>query len=223
LPVVTDALAAGGTVGGRYELEALIGKGGFAEVWRARHVALNSRVAIKFLLGTSAQSESMRRRFTTEAQITAQLKSQNAVQVFDFGFTDGDRPFLVMELLEGETLGRRLERVGRLDVYETARILGQSSRALHRAHQLGIVHRDFKPENVVIAFDDEGRDSAKVLDFGIAKLVGDLDLASATDDEAGANGPSSARFTKAGAVLGTPRRSTCAQTCGPSASSRTSA
>src|ERR1700722_9372389 len=75
-------------VGGRYELEALVGKGGIGEVWRARHIALNSRVAIKFLQLASAQKETALRRFTTEAQITAQLKSAHAVQVFDFGVTD---------------------------------------------------------------------------------------------------------------------------------------
>ena len=191
-------------IAGRYQLEDLIGKGGMAEVWRARHLALNSYVAIKFLQGASAQNESTRRRFTTEAQVTAQLKSQHAVQVFDFGVTDEGQPYLVMELLEGETLGRRLEREGRLSVVDTARLLGQSARALHRAHQLGIVHRDFKPDNIVIGADDEGRDYVKVVDFGIAKLVGDLEPASqapvAMDPSASARTP----FTKTGAILGTP-------------------
>ena len=200
---VDRGFAPGELVARRYELEALIGKGGIAEVWRARHVALKSLVAIKFLQGTSAQSESMRRRFTTEAQITAQLKSHYAVQVFDFGFTEDDRPFLVMELLEGETLGRRLERLGQLGVLDTARLLGQAARALHRAHQIGIVHRDFKPDNIIIVADDEGRDYAKVVDFGIAKLVGDLDAAAATGDEA-PKSVGSPSFTKTGAVLGTP-------------------
>ncbi|MGH7295484.1 MAG: serine/threonine-protein kinase, partial [Polyangiaceae bacterium] len=162
-------------VGGRYELEALIGKGGVGEVWRARHVALNSRVAIKFLQPASAQKESAKRRFTTEAQVTAQLKTPSAVQVFDFGVTDDGQPYLVMELLEGETLGLRLQRLKRLGVVETARILAQAARALQRAHQLGIVHRDFKPDNIVIYTDDEGREQVKVLDFGVAKLVGALE------------------------------------------------
>ena len=200
---VDRGFAPGELVARRYELEALIGKGGIAEVWRARHVALKSLVAIKFLQGTSAQSESMRRRFTTEAQITAQLKSRYAVQVFDFGFTEDDRPFLVMELLEGETLGRRLERLGQLTVLDAARLLGQAARALHRAHQIGIVHRDFKPDNVIIVLDDDGRDYAKVVDFGIAKLVGDLDAAAVAGDEA-PKSVGTPSFTKTGAVLGTP-------------------
>jgi len=199
------AVGAARRIGDRYELEAPIGKGGIGEVWRARHVALNSRVAIKFLQLASAEKESAKRRFTTEAQITAQLKSPNAVQVFDFGITEEGQPYLVMELLEGETLGRRLERVGRLGILETATLLGQAARALQRAHQLGIVHRDFKPDNIVICADDEGHDQVKVLDFGVAKLVGALeegaDQESGAEPEAAGATPS---FTRTGMVLGTP-------------------
>jgi serine/threonine-protein kinase len=187
-------------IGDRYELEALIGKGGVGEVWRARHVALNSRVAIKFLQPASAQRESAKRRFTTEAQVTAQLRTPTAVQVFDFGITDDGQPYLVMELLEGETLGLRLQRVKRLAVADTARVLAQAARALQRAHQLGIIHRDFKPDNIVVFEDDEGREQVKVLDFGVAKLVGSLEEQAAPD---GASG-SSPSFTRTGAVLGTP-------------------
>ncbi len=124
----------------------------------------------------SAVADSAKRRFATEAQITAQLKTPNAVQVFDFGVTDEGQPYLVMELLDGETMGRRIERLGRLNAGETARLLGPCARALHRAHQLGIVHRDFKPDNVIICTaDHEGNELVKVLDFGIAKLAGALD------------------------------------------------
>jgi eukaryotic-like serine/threonine-protein kinase len=187
---------------GRYELETLIGKGGVGEVWRARHVALNSRVAIKFLQLASAQKESAQRRFTMEAQLTAQLKTPHAVQVFDFGVTEEGQPYLVMELLEGETLGRRLERVKRLSVKEASRLLGQAARALHRAHALGIVHRDFKPDNIVITEDDVGRDQVKVLDFGVAKLLGALEEGM-EEDQARSPGEATS-FTGTGAVLGTP-------------------
>ncbi len=192
-------------IGDRYELEAPIGKGGIGEVWRARHVALNSRVAIKFLQLASAEKESAKRRFTTEAQVTAQLKTPNAVQVFDFGITEDGQPYLVMELLEGETLGRRLERVTRLGILETATLLGQAARALQRAHQLGIVHRDFKPDNVIICVDDEGRDQVKVVDFGVAKLVGALEEGADQEEaEAFRAGDATPSFTKTGMVLGTP-------------------
>jgi serine/threonine protein kinase len=201
--VAETALEATRLVAGRYELETPIGKGGMGEVWRAKHLALNSHVAIKFLHGASAQNESARRRFTTEAQVTAQLKTRHAVQVFDFGVTEDGHPFLVMELLEGETLGHRLERCGRLEVIETVRILGQSARALSRAHMLGIVHRDFKPDNIVLSPDDDGSDYVKVLDFGLAKLVGVLDARGESMPPADENGQPMT-FTKTGAVLGTP-------------------
>src|SRR4051812_24558054 len=94
-------------VGGRYALEVCIGKGGMGEVWRARHVSLNSHVAIKFLLGSLASEERTRKRFLQEAQVTAQLKTRHAVQVFDFGVTEEGLPYLVMELLDGETLDQR--------------------------------------------------------------------------------------------------------------------
>jgi eukaryotic-like serine/threonine-protein kinase len=194
-------------VGGRYELEVLVGKGGVGEVWRARHVTLNSRVAIKFLQMASADKESAKRRFTIEAQITAQLKSPHAVQVFDFGVTDEGQPYLVMELLEGETLGRRLERVKHLGPADTTRLLGHAARALHRAHALGIVHRDFKPDNIVVTEDDEGRELVKVLDFGVAKLLGVLDDRAGGDEDAATaleRGAAAPSFTRTGSVLGTP-------------------
>jgi len=191
----------------RYELEALIGKGGIGEVWRARHVVLNSRVAVKFLQLHSSELESTdsavkKRRFTAEGQIMAQLKTPHAVQVFDFGVTDWGQPYLVMELLEGETLGRRLERVKRLGAQDTVHLLGQAARALHRAHQLGIVHRDFKPDNVVVCTDDEGRDYVKVLDFGVAKIVGELEAG--VDVSQAPDSSFAPSFTRTGSVLGTP-------------------
>jgi serine/threonine-protein kinase len=189
-------------VGGRYELEVLIGKGGVGEVWRARHVALHSHVAIKFLQLASAEKDSAKRRFTTEARITAQLKSPNAVQVFDFGVTEEGQPYLVMELLEGETLGARLARAKRLGAADTTRLLGQAVKALQRAHQLGIVHRDFKPDNMILCVDDEGHHLVKVLDFGVAKLAGVLEEGGGAGlaSRAGAH----VALTRTGTVLGTP-------------------
>ncbi len=191
-------------IGGRYTLESLLGAGGMGEVWRAKHVALNSQVAIKFLAGTSAQKQSTRKRFLTEAQVTAQLKTRHAVQVFDFGITDEGQPYLVMEMLDGETLGHRLARLKRLPIDSTVRFLEQAARALDRAHALGIVHRDFKPDNVVIILDEEGRESVKVLDFGIAKLLNELDAPDAEDNEPFEATKAFATFTRTGTVLGTP-------------------
>ena len=204
-------LGVGRLVGGRYDLEAPIGRGGMGEVWRARHVALASAVAIKFLHAASAESESSRRRFLTEAQVTANLRSRYAVRVFDFGVTEDGLPYLVMELLEGETLDRRIARHGKLTVESAARVLQRAARALARAHQLGIVHRDFKPENIMLVADDEeggdGDECVKVVDFGVAKLVGALDetlksaIASVTHRDEGRS-PTSFSVTSTG--LGTP-------------------
>jgi eukaryotic-like serine/threonine-protein kinase len=170
------SLREGRLVGDRYSLEALIGRGGMGEVWRARHVALKTPVAIKFLRGAPSPSERAKQRFLTEAQVTANLRTRHAVQVFDFGVLDEGLPYLVMELLVGETLDRRIARKGRLSVESTSLILQKAARALERAHALGIVHRDFKPENVMLVADEEeGGEQVKVVDFGIAKLVGDLD------------------------------------------------
>jgi serine/threonine protein kinase len=204
--------AAAPLVGGRYELEALLGKGGMGEVWRARHVTLDSHVAIKFLHGASAHRESTRRRFLTEARVAAQLKTRYAVHVFDFGVTDDGEPYIVMELLEGETLGHRIKRQTCLPVPITSRFLTQAARALDRAHALGIVHRDFKPENIVIVSDEETKESIKVLDFGVAKLIHEL-TSNVPAEEAEAHAEALAgagaaaaltSFTRTAGLLGTP-------------------
>lgn len=173
--MVIACVGADRLVGGRYVLEVPIGRGGMGEVWRARHVTLSSPVAIKFLGAACAESETSRRRFLTEAQVTAALKTRYAVQVFDFGVTEDGIPYLVMELLDGETLDRRIAREGRLSASTTVAMLSKAARALDRAHGLGIVHRDFKPENVMIVSDEEGGEAVKVVDFGVAKLIGGMD------------------------------------------------
>jgi serine/threonine-protein kinase len=191
-------------VAGRYELETQLGRGGMGEVWRARHVALKQHVAIKFLARASAAREVARKRFESEAQITAQLKTRHAVQVFDYGITESGQPYLVMELLDGETVGHRLDRLKTLTVATTATFLGQAARALERAHSVGIVHRDFKPDNLVIAVDEDGREYIKVLDFGIAKILGDLETADHVDPDPTLPGADRSSFTRTGSILGTP-------------------
>jgi serine/threonine-protein kinase len=187
-------------------LEVLLGRGGVGEVWRARHVLLDSHVAIKFLHGPSADHAASRERFLTEAKVAAQLKTRYAVRVFDYGVTADGRPFLVMELLDGETLGSRLRRVGRLSPQLTVRFLGQAARALARAHSLRIVHRDFKPDNVLLVVEEEGPfESVKVLDFGVAKLVKDLASEPPPPLEERPEDALAAMLTRTGSLLGTPR------------------
>jgi len=203
---MTDACDNGRLIGGRYALEKLIGEGARGEVWRARHTTLQSLVAIKFLHGSAAFRESTRKRFLKEAQVAARLNTRHAVQVFDFGVTEQGRPYLIMELLDGETLARRLVRLGRLTPEQTAHILKLASRALDRAHAMGIVHRDFKPENIFLSENEDGETDVKVVDFGVAKLVGDLEGDRDDDEEPASQPPiaSPASITKTGATVGTP-------------------
>ncbi|MDC3955726.1 serine/threonine-protein kinase [Polyangium jinanense] len=163
------SIAEGAIIGGKLRLERPLAKGGMGAVWVARHQLLDTNVAVKFMEGSIAANESLRQRFEREAKAAALIKSPHVVQVLDYGVEDGT-PYIVMELLEGEDLGTRLERGGRLDLTEAYRILEPLGKALRRAHDLGIVHRDLKPGNVFLARsgDDE---IVKVLDFGIAKDV----------------------------------------------------
>jgi len=185
----------GAVLADRYVLEAPLGSGGMGEVWSARHQALGSRVAVKLLHGSLAEHPDLRRRFLEEARITARLDSAHAVRVYDFGVTPGGRPFLAMEHIDGEPLSECIAR-GPLPPLRTLALLGQAARAIDRAHALGIVHRDLKPHNVLVTHDEDGREVAKLVDFGIAKIVGGL--ADARDDgDAG-----DTAVTRAG--LGTP-------------------
>src|SRR5690606_18279387 len=137
----------GRVVGRKYRMLYPLGQGGMGSVWVAEHVELGSNVAVKFIDRRLAQDDQARKRFRREAQAAAALRGKHVVQVFDFGI-DEDDPYLVMELLEGETLAARLDREDRLPVEDVARIVEQVASALSRAHERGIVHRDLKPENV---------------------------------------------------------------------------
>src|SRR5262252_6373122 len=176
-------------IGGKYRVEQMIGRGGMGSVWSAVHLGLGQRVAIKLISRRYANSREARHRFDIEAKAAAQLRSRHVVQVFDNGETSDGTPYIVMELLEGESLDQRISR-GPIAVDEALRILTQVGRALSRAHSMGIVHRDLKPENIFLthSHDDDG-EVAKVLDFGIAKIKAQ-------------DGSDSA--TRTGAVLGTP-------------------
>ena len=177
---------------GRYRLEEIVGYGGMGSVWRAVHMGLGEHVAVKLVSANFVQSQEALRRFDTEAKAAARIRSRHVPQVFDNGVLEDGTPFLVMELLQGESLAARVHRLGPIPIHEAAGILDQCCRALARAHSLGIVHRDIKPENIFLAqsVDDDGY-VVKVLDFGIAKVTTGL-----TDD-----GRSS---TRTGTLLGTP-------------------
>src|SRR6188474_328839 len=136
-------------------------------VWLATDLSLDSTCAIKLVDPDKIGNEEVRVRFQREARAAAQIRSANVVDVFDHGLWN-DMPFIVMEHLEGEDLGARLDRQGRLELRETYEIVAQVARALVRAHAMGIVHRDLKPENIFLVPGDD-HEVAKVLDFGVAK------------------------------------------------------
>lgn len=158
-------------------------------VWLAQHLTLRSPVAIKLIDAEIATNPEALSRFLREAQSAASLRSPHVVQILDHGVDEGV-PFIVMELLEGESLAGRLERVRRLSPADTARIMTQVGRAMTKAHEAGVVHRDLKPDNIFLVRNDE-EEIAKVLDFGIAK-----------SNAHGLASVSSA--TRTGSVLGTP-------------------
>lgn len=185
------APSAGQVLGGKYRLVRPLGKGGLASVWRAEHLTLHSPVALKIIDPINGEDEDALSRFMREARAAAALRSPHVVQILDYG-VDSDVPFIVMELLEGESLERRLLSRERLSAAEVSRIVKHIARAIARAHDAGVVHRDLKPANIFIVPNDD-EEIVKVLDFGVAK---------ATTIALGASvrvGP-----TPAGALLGTP-------------------
>jgi len=159
----------GTTLAGKYRLSSLLGQGGMGSVWRAQHLELDAPVAIKLMDPSIATTPEMLARFQHEARAAAALRSPHVVQILDYGIDGSSRmPFIVMELLDGESLAKRLARVGRLSPADTARLLTEMARALGRAHEAGIVHRDLKPDNVFFVRNGD-EEVVKVLDFGIAK------------------------------------------------------
>jgi eukaryotic-like serine/threonine-protein kinase len=156
----------GTTLSGRYRLEARIGSGGMSTVYRALDETLQRQVAIKLMNREVATDSDQLERFRREARAVAQLSHPHIVGVIDAG-EDNGRPYIVFEHVDGETLKERIRRLGRLPITEAVAYAIEIARALGAAHARHIVHRDVKPQNVLI--DEEGR--AKVTDFGIARTL----------------------------------------------------
>jgi eukaryotic-like serine/threonine-protein kinase len=177
-------------VDGRYVLIEPLGKGGMGVVWKARSTALDVEVAVKLVRGSTPSAEAFK-RMAREAHAAARLGHPAMATVLDFGATPDGDPYVVMELLHGESLGEVLGRERRVDTLRAVSLLLPIMDGLREAHDKGIVHRDLKPENLFLSKTARGRLQPKVLDFGIAKLE-----QQATD--------SSTRLTQDGAVLGSP-------------------
>jgi len=161
----------GRTLCERYELGRLLGAGGMGEVYEGRHVRTGRRVAVKLLHRHLAQSGELVARFRREAEVTGALGSTHVVRILDVDDDDG-QPFLVLEYLDGESLGARIARGGGLPPADVADIVAQVAEGLDAAHAAGVVHRDLKPDNVFLARTAHGA-IAKILDFGISKIQGD--------------------------------------------------
>ena len=186
---VRDALI-GRIIDGRYEIVARIGRGGMGAVYRSQHVQLGSPFAVKVLL--HPQREQERARFLQEARIASRIRHPNTVAIVDYGLLPEGQPFLVMEYLDGSTLGGLLAD-GPLPYDRACRIAIQIAHGLHAVHKKDVVHRDLKPDNVFV-LQEEGRpDFVKIVDFGIAKAP--LDQRAQALAEAQASEPSAATAT----------------------------
>jgi serine/threonine-protein kinase len=189
--VAPEQAHAEGTTIGSYRIVKKLGQGGMGAVYVAEHALLGRRAAIKVLLPQLSANDEIVRRFFNEAKAVTQIADPGIVQVFDFGFHTDKSAFIVMELLEGEPLDRRLERQRRIAVPDALRLMRMICGSLGAAHGKGIVHRDLKPENIFIVVDPavHGGERPKILDFGIAKL---------STEEAGT------MKTQTGMLMGTP-------------------
>ncbi len=171
---MSSDLAPGAVFAERYRVERRIATGGMGAVYEVVHLETNRRRALKVLHANLVQSEELRARFRQEARVAAEIESEHIVDVFDAGIDAAtEMPFLVMELLRGEDVRQRIKRSGPIPIDETVRILLETAVALDKTHQARIVHRDLKPDNIYLCERELGPPRAKVLDFGIAKLVAD--------------------------------------------------
>jgi serine/threonine-protein kinase len=161
-----------GGVFNSYRLERKLGGGGMAVVYQASHILFDRKAAVKILHPGCAREPEVRRRFKIEAEVMASLDHENIAKCFDFGFTPEGHPFMIMELLEGEEIIERLRRQGRLSVAQMFPIIEQVAHALEYVHARGIIHRDLKPANVFLMENRDGEEVVKVLDFGIARVLG---------------------------------------------------
>lgn len=179
---------------GQYQMEALLGKGGMGAVYRARHILLGDRVAIKVLPPEVRNNAEWLRRFRREGQAARRFRHNNAVTVYDLRTAADGTIYMVMEYVEGHTLDVAIKTRGRFPAAEAFEILTPIMSVLDTAHSMGVVHRDLKPENIMIGKAENGPPVVKLLDLGIAKLR----------EIAGTENSGNTALTMAGQVLGTP-------------------
>src|SRR3984885_10452667 len=185
LAAITDPLI-GKTLAGRYVIEDLLGEGGMSTVYRACHKLVDRPCAVKVMSPTLATDANVRERFRREAKSTQAISHPNVIEIFDQGEMEDGIPYIVMELLDGATLSTLLD-AGPIAPERGLPIMIQIARGIARAHDLGVVHRDLKPDNIFVSLREDGSDVIKILDFGIARSRADT------------------RLTNAGELFGTPQ------------------
>ena len=169
-----------------------IGRGGMASVYLGEHELIGTKAAIKVLLPVYCQDAKIVNRFFNEARAAGAIKHPGIIEIYDFGHHESGTAYIIMEYVEGESLSKRLKRLGHLSVGQALSVMRHTASCLSHAHAAGIIHRDLKPGNIMFSADADvpGGERVKLLDFGIAKLL---------DTESGEE-----HATRAGAVLGTP-------------------
>lgn len=192
----------GDVIDGKYELVRLIGEGGMGSVFEGRHVHIGRKAALKFLRPEVAGDPELAARFLREAQAAAAVGSEHIVEIYDVGWLPDEQPYLIMELLEGESVATRLHEHRTFEPSEAVAVVLQLCEALEPAHERGIVHRDLKPENLFLTRRAGVEGWLKVLDFGIAKVRSDL-------------ASQSPGLTRTGTTLGSPYSMAPEQLMGP--------
>ncbi|MGD0527528.1 MAG: serine/threonine-protein kinase, partial [Polyangiaceae bacterium] len=193
----------GAVLDGKFEIEKALASGAGGDVYEAMHLGLATRVAVKVLRpGIPETADIRRKRFTREARVAARLKSDHVVRIYDIVAPAEGPTYIVMELLQGETLADRVRRAGPLPVTEAVDFVLQATKPLAQMHEEGIVHRDVKPSNLFLARDADGKERIKLLDFGVAAFQQPV-FQPPVVQPAGARADSS--LTLSEVVVGTPR------------------
>lgn len=181
-------LQPGDELDGRYRLVAMIGEGAYGTVYRAEHKYTKRAVAVKVLHEALLTEEESVKRFIREAALASQIDHPNCIRVYEFAKAPSGQFYLVTELLEGEPLSARLTRLGRVNLKDALFVMGQLLAALAAVHQRGMVHRDVKPENIMIVRVEDGSERVKLLDFGFAKRPVELSESNPEEDSVTAQG-----------------------------------
>jgi serine/threonine-protein kinase len=198
----------------RYRIVSKLGEGGMGTVYLAEHMTIQKKVAVKVLAPEYSHRPDLVERFLQEARAASRIAQENVVEITDYGETSGGGAFIVMELLKGEDLATILRRCGPLPWSRVRGLVIQLARALAAAHEVGIVHRDMKPENCFVVPRESNPDFIKVLDFGIAKVIHEERETDTQEEDAEGTDPDAARLqelpdrprglTRTGVIMGTP-------------------